>query len=75
MQVSSDIKPQPGNPVFSQQQEVGVIVDASPDLDSPLTYQLLVMIHEKDFIEQGINLSPHNNQKEKLIIQSLPYSC
>lgn len=71
LQGVSDKRPEPGDPVFSQGQEVGTVVDASPDPELPSGYQLLAVIHDEKFIAQGVSLTP---QGATLSLQTLPYT-
>src|SRR5262249_51229200 len=71
LQVISDKRPEPGDPVFSREQEVGTVVDASPDPQLQSGYQLLAVIHDEKFIDQGLSLTPNG---ASLSLQSLPYT-
>lgn len=70
LQVTHHCRPQPGDPVFSQQQEIGTVIDASPDPQLQSGYQLLAVIHDEKFIQQGLSLIPTG---AILSLQSLPY--
>lgn len=75
MQITSNHRPQPGDTVFHEQQEVGTVVDASPDPTINSGYQLLAVLHDAQYAKKELTLAggKTGNDNPVLMTLDLPY--